>query len=1066
MEKHGKRFSRGFPCGYYKQIRLGEALPRSGIRLHRCTRRSNYVFLSALEAQKSNQMFSFHQKRQIRCFPATAESCWRPSRYLVLGNRTVLGVLLIVFLLFGFGCSRQHYRLKADKEAYGLLKSETNDPRWKINDYRIGVDRRSRMFDIHDPDCEPMPSDDPAAARKMRKLDGKKCTKRLGKCGCTHCIENPRWRQFLLHDEGGAVVLTRDAVMELALLHSPEYQAAKENLYLSALRVSQERFRFDVQFFGSESLHYTASGRERSSSGTFLENDARVSAEKLFATGGELVVGIANSITWTFAGPDNWYADSLINVGFVQPLLRGAGRRIILENLTQTERDFLAAVRRMAFYQQGFYTRVVGGGSDRSMPQGWGEDLVSVANSATSNAGFLGLLADQIRIQNQRQNIVNIEGNLQQIEEFFRAGKFDDRLPVEQMLKQRLDSQSLLVQRKASYLSNTETFLRSIGLPPDLKVKITDPIVESFELMSPSLLRLQEKVGEFLNEVKREDDPLSEDLREQVDDLVKWGESELGKIGYDLEMLEKKTEERLAGFQPLRIWANKEIQNGERLDPSIYNTDIYLRRIVDLKNEEDTNRFRAALTLLKLFVNNDEPTIRTMFENRTFDKEILDALILLELTDLGGTTAEESNVGPRSTTSKRMELAEEDLLESREKLQLLQEQLKTGEIVSRADELTPKAQTAPPIDADDNETARKRAAAEVLAESDRRIAEQLALLLRRSDGYRMWLSRVLNAFGNELIGLSILQTRIRLDCFTLTPTEISTEDAFRLAEQNRLDWMNQRASLVDQWRQLEIAANRLKGDLKLTVNGELGTIDKNGVRFDADNSTVRMGLQWDSPMTRHSEMLAYRRSQIAYQRARRNYYTYVDSVNAELRLLLRDIEISQIDFEIQRNSILAMTSQVHLSQFRLIKPPQGGGRFNPTLTRDLTDGLQGLLDSQNRFLEIWIKNQTLRMQLDLLMGTMQLDERGNWIDPGPIRADRSNFSLNNETLPFVPPSKPLLPPKLAPVPLETENSLEDSLLRTPLPLQYDGLQSAPLPKPPTQRKLTSQNAPLPPQTPE
>ena len=1011
-------------------------------------------------------MFSFRQKRQIRSFPTIADAYRRLSPCLSPGNRTLLGILLIVFLVLGLGCSRQHYRLRADREAYGLLSCEANDPRWKINDYRIGIDQRSRMFDKHDPDCEPMPPDDPAAARKMRKLDEGKCTKHLGKCGCAHCVENSHWRQFLLRDDEGAVVMTRDAVMELALLHSPEYQTAKENLYLSALRVSQERFRFDTQFFGSESLYSTASGRWQGQPGTFLENNAKVSAEKLFATGGELVVGIANSITWSFAGPDDWHADSLINVAFVQPLLRGAGRRIVLENLTQSERDFLASVRRMAFYRQGFYARIIGGGSDHAMPLGWGYDSSDNGNSVISAGGFLGLLADQIRIQNQRQNIVNIEENLRQFEEFFLSGKFDDRLQVEQMRQRRLSSQSTLVRQKATYQSNTETFLRSIGLPPDLQVKVMDPIVESFELMSPGLLRLQEQVGELLNEVRREDDPLPDDLREWIDDLVKWGERELGKVGYDLEMLEKKTTDRLAGFHAMKTWANKEIQNGERLDPSIYDADIYLQRIAGLKNEEDTRRFRAVLTLLKVFVNNDEPTIRTMFEKKTFDKEVLDALILLELINLGGKLTEETGTELRSAPPGTSETAEERLVESREKLRLLQEQLKVGEIVSRADELTPKAQTAPPIDAEDSETARKKAAA-VLEESDRWAAEQLALLLWRSDDYRIWLSRILNAYGNELMGLSLLQTRIRLDSFTLTPTEISADEAFGTAAECRLDWMNQRASLVDQWRQLEIAANKLKGDLKLTVNGELGTVDKKGIHFDGDNGTIRMGLQWDSPMTRHNEMIAYRRSQIAYQRARRNYYTYVDSVNAELRRLLRDIETSQIDFEIQRNSILAMTVQVHLSQLRLIKPPKPGERFNATLARDLADGLQGLLDSQNQFLEIWTENQTLRMQLDLLMGTMQLDERGNWIDPGPIRADRSGASPTGDEPPFVPPfPKPLLPPKLAPeeTPLETPD--EEASLQAPPALQHDSLRPKPLSKVPAQKKLTSQNAPLPPQTPE
>ena len=38
-------------------------------------------------------------------------------------------------------------------------------------------------------------------------------------------------------------------------------------------------------------------------------------------------------------------------------------------------------------------------------------------------------------------------------------------------------------------------------------------------------------------------------------------------------------------------------------------------------------------------------------------------------------------------------------------------------------------------------------------------------------------------------------------------------------------------------------------------------------------------------------------------------------------------------------------------------------------------------------LSVWVNYEVLRRSLDLDLGTMQLDAEGNWIDPGPIRAD-------------------------------------------------------------------------------
>ncbi len=55
--------------------------------------------------------------------------------------------------------------------------------------------------------------------------------------------------------------------------------------------------------------------------------------------------------------------------------------------------------------------------------------------------------------------------------------------------------------------------------------------------------------------------------------------------------------------------------------------------------------------------------------------------------------------------------------------------------------------------------------------------------------------------------------------------------------------------------------------------------------------------------------------------------------------------------------------------------------------------LSDLLRAQNDFLGVWVNYEALRMSLDLEMGTMQLDERGMWIDPGVIDG---NWGFSNE----------------------------------------------------------------------
>ncbi|MDR1270684.1 MAG: hypothetical protein LBK82_14280, partial [Planctomycetaceae bacterium] len=484
-------------------------------------------------------------------------------------SHCIVFIFCAVSLFITEGCSRQYYRIKADNEVYSLLATGgTHDPHWKLDDYRINTDCRSRMFDPFHPDFEPMPPDDPSAHRKMHGVDGKNGSKHWHDKGMTPNTENPSWQQYLLFNEKGAVPLDKDGAVELALLHSPEYQAAMENLYLAAMRVSRERFRFDVQFYGGDSLFYTANGRLRDNGNTNLRNDIDLSAGRtgtkiLFATGGELVVGLANSITWSFNGTNTWYADSLFNVGFVQPILRNAGRKIVLENLTQAERDFLAAIRQMVFFQQGYYTKIVTGVGQQSAPAG----NINAANIPTANSGFYGLLAEQIRIQNQRQNIIALEDNLQRFVEVFDAGQLTDISQVEETRQRLLNSESSLLQRIVTYQGSTDTYLRSLGLPPDLKVDISDPLMEQFQLTSPTLTNLQEDLGSLLVHVRTKEKPLPDDFGENLEKIIKRTEGETQNLYNDLEVLQKSVPDRIESLHSLASNLTERLQQGERIDP-------------------------------------------------------------------------------------------------------------------------------------------------------------------------------------------------------------------------------------------------------------------------------------------------------------------------------------------------------------------------------------------------------------------------------------------------------------------------------------------------------------------
>ena len=78
---------------------------------------------------------------------------------------------------------------------------------------------------------------------------------------------------------------------------------------------------------------------------------------------------------------------SVLSYSITQPLLFGAGRKVGLETLTQSERQLLYDVRSLSRFRQQFFTDIVGAG----------------------NGGYLGLLQTVQQIRNEQGNIRRLE---------------------------------------------------------------------------------------------------------------------------------------------------------------------------------------------------------------------------------------------------------------------------------------------------------------------------------------------------------------------------------------------------------------------------------------------------------------------------------------------------------------------------------------------------------------------------------------------------------------------------------------------------------------------------------
>ena len=309
-------------------------------------------------------------------------------------------------------CSRHWFRKKADCEAYNAISEKGG----YLDSGSIYPGSASRLHDPFSVDQPPLPPDDPASNALMRQVDCKPGYPCWGKFGTIDQIESQTYLQALPEESGGEVTLNLQDAIRVARVNSRSYQTNLETLYVSALNVTLQRFQFDHQFFARTAANQDFRGRNFAGGGA--SETSVISAagfQKMSATGGELLIGLANALVWDAWGSNSDVFTSTIDFAIVQPLLRAGGRAVVLERLTQSERSLLANVRQMQQFRQGFYVDIATGrssGSGPSLGNNVGQNglgliagLPSGRSGAPSAGGYSGFAAGPTRdSQSNRQH--------------------------------------------------------------------------------------------------------------------------------------------------------------------------------------------------------------------------------------------------------------------------------------------------------------------------------------------------------------------------------------------------------------------------------------------------------------------------------------------------------------------------------------------------------------------------------------------------------------------------------------------------------------------------------------
>ena len=243
--------------------------------------------------------------------------------------------------------------------------------------------------------------------------------------------------------------LTLPEALRIAVSQNREYQLRKEQVYLSALALTGERFAYVPQFFANTTL----TGERDANGDKSLALANRVGVDQMFKTGGRVGLDLANDVLHFYSGGGSRSALSTITLTLAQPLLRGAGAKIAAENLTQAERDVIYEIRGFSYYQDTFAF-----------------DIVTT---------YLRLLRQQDTVKNQYENYLSRVTLRERAE----AWAVDRLAPfqADMAAQEELSARNTYILAVESYQTSLEQFKITLGLPVGYDIRLDETVLTDLE---------------------------------------------------------------------------------------------------------------------------------------------------------------------------------------------------------------------------------------------------------------------------------------------------------------------------------------------------------------------------------------------------------------------------------------------------------------------------------------------------------------------------------------------------------------------------------------------------------
>lgn len=236
----------------------------------------------------------------------------------------------------------------------------------------------------------------------------------------------------------------------VAAENSRDWQDERERLFRAALDLTRQRWDFSVQENGSASAFLAGTGGEAESQG-FLSN---FNLFKLLGIGTRITGDIGLDLLRDVGSGDGWDALSHLSLNITQPILRGFGAEIVMEPLTQAERDVLYQARRYERFRRTF--------------------AVDIAQR------FFQVLERLDRLENEEANYANLTRLRERNEALAEAGRLTD-IQVDQARQDEFSAEDRLVAARRDLEAALDDLKFVLGLPIEVVLVLAEGGLRSLE---------------------------------------------------------------------------------------------------------------------------------------------------------------------------------------------------------------------------------------------------------------------------------------------------------------------------------------------------------------------------------------------------------------------------------------------------------------------------------------------------------------------------------------------------------------------------------------------------------